>query len=170
MTLKLNIVPPENVPASPESVLPSREEIAAAGQDLAAAADGLSASISAIEDYLETQNFAIPVWVKVKGWSDDDYSYWLRELGYDLLNGSWHLLIREKSGNEQWPDRENVITWSFKNSPRKARISASDKIPDLLKELIKESARTARRLREKTVEVDAFVSTLKIAAAKKAKR
>lgn len=158
-------MPDEPPPDDPLS--PTPEEITAAATDLNAASNDLGATISAIETFLETRNIGVPAWVRVKGWQDEDGAYWKRELGYDRFGGSWHLAIRESRGHDNFPDDERVDTWSFNNSPRKARISAVDKLPELLKELVKEADRTARRLREKSVEVKAFAATLNISTTPK---
>jgi hypothetical protein len=146
----------------PEVLSPTPEEIAASATDLNGASGELTASIEAIESYLEAQNIGVPAWVRVKGWSDVRGEFWRRELGYDTFGHEWRIAIRETSGNEQHPGEETLYLWSFNSSPRKARISAADKIPELLRELVKEAARTARRLREKAAEVNAFAATLKL--------
>ena len=146
----------------PEILSPTREEIAAAASDLNAASDELGATISAIEAYLESRNIGVPAWVRVKGWAEEHGDYWSRDLGYYWFAREWHIAIREITGNEARPEGQTIDIWSFNNAPRKARISAVDKIPELLRELVKEAERTARRLREKTVEVNAFAATLNI--------
>jgi len=156
--------------APPESLSPTPEELSTAGEDLAAAASELGVTITAIEQFLSSRNITVPAWVRVKGWEHES-EYWFRDVGYDMVAGSWHLAIRERKGDERWPEDESVWIWSFNNSPRKARISAVDKLPELLKALIKEAERTARRLRDKTVEINAFAATLNIVPpAKKAKK
>ena len=147
-------------PSVPDS--PTQEEIAAAAKDLNSAVEELGEAVTVIENFLDRRNIGVPAWVKVKGWEDDGGQYWKRELGYDSFSDSWHIGIRETSGHEAYPEHERVNTWPFHASPRKARISAVDKIPELLTELVKEAERTARRLREKTAEVQAFAATLKI--------
>ena len=153
----------------PEIPLPTREEIDAAADDVRAASDELGITIDAIEGHLERRQIEVPAWVKVKGWEDPDGEYWKRELGYDRVRNSWHIAIREVHGHTEWPENTTTYVWSFNSAPRKSRISASDKLPELLRELIKEAERTARRLREKTVEVNAFAATLKITARKQKK-
>jgi hypothetical protein len=164
-------MPHDDEPLPDEPLSPTPEEIAAAAADLNEASNGLGATITAIETYLESKNIGVPAWVRVKGWENPDGPYWSRELGYDRVGGAWHIAIRERSGDERWPEDDDPVTWSFNSSPRKARISAVDKLPELLKELVKEAERTARRLREKTVEVNAFAATLSISTtAKKTKK
>jgi hypothetical protein len=158
-------MPPDDDP--PEPLSPSPEEVAAAAADLNAASNDLGATIIAIEAFLESRNIGVPAWVRVKGWENEGGEYWKRELGYDWVGGSWHLAIRESHGHENYPDQVDGFTLAFNSSPRKARISAVDKLPELLKELIKEAGRTARRLREKAVEANAFAATLNISTTPK---
>ena len=101
-------------------------------------------------------------WVRVKGWENDDGEFWTRELGYDRFRNQWRIAIRETHGDEGFPDDPSVYTWLFNEAPRKSRISSADKLPELLREPVKEAERTARRLREKTTEVNAFVAALNI--------
>lgn len=152
---------PEEAEDSPSSKPPlSKEEIVTAAEDLNAASDELQRSINAIEAFLAKRNFGVPAWVVVKSWHDQEDRYWSRELGYDRFGHSWHLGIRETSGIADQFEYESKMLWTFHEAPRKARIAASDKIPELLHELVKESARTARKLRDKAKDVHAFAATL----------
>jgi hypothetical protein len=141
---------------------PTPEEISAAALDVNAATNEFGASVTQVERYLEHMNIGVPAWVRVKGWSNPEGQFWSREVGYDRFPDGWHLAIRETSGAEGWEDKERKETWIFNHAPRKSRLSAADKIPALLRELVKEADRTSRRLREKAVEVNAFAATLKI--------
>lgn len=150
---------------------PTREEIATAAADVNAASSELGETIEAIESFLEARGLGVPAWVKVKGWEDHYGAYWKRELGYDRFGRDWHIAIRESRGNVNDPEPDDPEVWPFNRAPRKTRISAVDKIPELLAELIKEAERTARRLREKAAEATAFAATLKISpATKKSKK
>ena len=148
--------------ATPPPDFPTREEIAAASADVRSASDELAQTIRAMEEFLDGKSIEVAAWVRVKGWEDEHSNFWKREVGYDRFGHSWHIAIRETQGNDNYPDETSTYTWKFNSSPRKSRISASDKIPELLRELIKEAERTARRLREKTLEVNAFAATLNI--------
>ena len=148
------------------------DDIAGAAADINAASAEMGQAIKAIEEFLELKNIGVPAWTKVKGWEEPETgAFFRRELGYDRVAEAWHIAIRETSGNEACPEQSDVSVWSFNSAPRKSRISAVDKLPDLLKELVKESERVARRIREKTVEVNAFAASLNIATTpKKAKK
>jgi hypothetical protein len=113
------------------------------------------------------RNIGIPAWVKVKGWESNQGEYWSREIGYDRIANDWHIAIRERHGHEAYPEDDTVYTWSFNNAPRKSRIAAVNKIPDLLSQLVKEAERIARRLREKTIEVNALAATLSVSVTQK---
>lgn len=154
--------------ASKASPAEDLSELPAAAADLNAASNELAAPIKKVEDYLEALNIGVSIWVKVKGWEDEEHgTFWKRELGYDWFSTGWRIAIRELQGNEHAPEYTHEDKWTFNQSPRKARISAVEKLPELLNELTKEAKRTARRLREKTAEANAFASTLKLPKAKK---
>lgn len=154
--------------ASKGSPLDNLADLPAAAADLNAASNELAAPIKKVENYLEALNVGVSIWVKVKGWEDGQHgAFWKRELGYDRFSSGWRIGIRESRGNEHAPEDTEEDTWTFNQSPRKARISAVEKLPELLNELTKEAKRTARRLREKTTEANAFASTLKLPKAKK---
>jgi hypothetical protein len=148
----------------------TKEELAAVSAELNTASNELGKPIETVERYLEILNLGVPAWVKVKGWESHHGEFWSRELGYDQIGNSWHVAIRETHGHEAYPDQESSRTWSFNTSPRKARISAIDKLPELLDELVKVARRTARRLQEKTAEATAFAESLKPQATKTAKK
>jgi len=150
----------QNASSSPSAVPPTIEEISAAAADVNSASNELGKAIEALENFLAVKNIGVPAWVRVKGWENPDGQYWRRELGYDRFENDWHIGIRETHGHEAYPEHESVYRWQFNNSPRKARISSADKLPELLNELIKEATRTARRLRDKSGEVRAFAATL----------
>jgi hypothetical protein len=125
------------------------------------AAREIEKAVHQIEEFLEIRNPAVSAWVTIKSWNDQSGEYGRTQLGYDLFGYHWHIGIREIEGHENFPEEATVKTWRFTQSPRKLRISAVEKLPDLVDELTKEARRTARRLREKTVEVQAFAESLK---------
>lgn len=157
-----------DAPAPPPAVISAfHEELSAASSEIAAASQELNVPVTAVENYLSSLNIHVPAWVKVKGWSTDQGGFWLRELGYDYVDGGWHIAIRESDGDEDDPERQTVRTWSFNRSPRKSRISAIDKLPELIQDVAKEAVKTARRLREKAAEANAFTASLPTAKPKK---
>lgn len=150
MTQQHDIHPPESRP----------DDLPEALSDLNAAAQEIEKAVAQVEQYLEIRNLGVPAWVKIKGW-DNAGEYSLTELGYDLFGYEWCIAIREVHGHENYPEETTTKKWRFAQSPRKLRISAVDKLPELIDEITKEARRTARRLREKTVEVKAFAESLK---------
>lgn len=141
--------------------LHSISELGAAAQDLAAASTELTNAIVVIEEHLAKLALGVPAWVETKGWTDEYGGFWKRELGYDLIDGDWHVGIKETSGHEGAPEHDNTRTWKFDSAPRKSRISVVDSIPSLLTALVKESATTARKMRAKSAEVGALAAMLK---------
>jgi hypothetical protein len=157
----------------PETAVPPpvisafHEELSAASAEIAAASQELDTPIAAIERYLDTLRIHVPAWVKVKGWEDSYDNYWKRELGYDHVGDGWHIAIRETSGYLPDPDREVVRIWAFSKSPKKSRISAVDKLPELMQDIAKEAQKTARRLKEKAAEAAVFTASLGPSTGKK---
>lgn len=143
------------------------DEFPEALAELNSAAREIEKAVAQIESFLDTKNPAVSAWVKIKGWEDPGGDYSRTELGYDLFGHQWRIGIREIHGHENYPDETRVKTWAFNESPRKLRVSAVDKLPNLVEELTKEARRTARRLREKTAEVQAFAESLKARLAPK---
>jgi len=143
------------------------EDLSAASAELASATSELNLPMEAVEQYLETLNIHIAAWVKVKGWDDQYDNFWVRELGYDYVGDGWHIAIKEMSGNSNNPEDTVSRIWAFSKSPKKSRISAVDKLPELMQEIAKEAQKTARRLKEKAAEANAFASSLTTLKAKK---
>src|ERR1051325_9924900 len=155
-------------PAVPPPVIAAfHEELSAASAELAEAAQELNVPIEEIEKYLASLKIHVAAWVKVKGWEDQYENFWKRELGYDFTGDAWHIAIRETSGNSNNPEHESSGTWAFSKSPKKSRISAVDKLPELMQEIAKEAQKTARRLKEKAAEATGFTSSLKTLTAEK---
>src|SRR5207247_728944 len=113
--------------------------------------------------YLQRLNIGLTTWQKVVGGEDDHTNYWSRDVGYAKIGHAWGLAIRTRNGNltdEVAYDEE----WLFNDAPRSYRIEAMDKLPDLIEELIKVSDKTAKKLKEKSVEARELATALSQAA------
>lgn len=140
------------------------KKLAASADVLAEASDEFGRPIRQAEAVLQQLNIGLDTWVKIGGGEDDDGNYWRREIGYIKFWDGWKLAIRKTSGNHG-SDDHSADFWSFNDAPRSLRIEAFDKLPELLEELIDNANKTAKKLKEKTLEAQAVTNILKQAAA-----
>jgi hypothetical protein len=129
-------------------------------ESLSAAADEFGKPVAEIDLALERLNLGLLTWEKVSGGDDDDLDWWERDVGYARIRRQWGLAIRKINGNHNHPGEERVEEWLFNDAPRSYRIEALDKLPDLLEHLIKNSDKTAKKLREKVVEAQELATAI----------
>jgi hypothetical protein len=139
------------------------KRLAASAAALNAASDEFSKPIEELETALQRLNLGLITWQKVVGGEDEYENYWRREIGYTRMDGTWGIVIRSVSGNHNH-DEPDVELWSFGDAPRSYRIEAVDKLPELLEELIRNSDKTAKKLRDKTAEARELAAAVKQAA------
>ena len=156
----------ESTATPPPLISQFQEALTVAAAEIAGASRELEAPIEEVERYLASLKIHVPAWVEVKCW-ETQHEFWRRELGYDYVDQGWHIAVRETEGNHHDPEDTLARTWPFNKTPRKSRISAIDKLPELMQDIIKEAQKTARRLREKAAEANAFAAPLKATRAKK---
>ncbi len=154
---------PEQKASPSERLASAYKRLAASAQTLNAASDEFSKPVAELEAAVQKLNLGLVTWQKVVGGGDEYDNYWRREIGYMRVDGKWGLVIRSVSGNHNH-DEPDIELWSFGDAPRSYRIEAIDKLPDLLEELIKNSEKTAKKLKEKTVEARELATALKQAA------
>lgn len=150
---------------------PSRSErLASAYKRLVASAEVLSTEssefakpIERIDAFLSTLNLRLITWQKVVGGEDEYDNYWSRDVGYARVRGEWRLAIRTVRGNHGSDDHD-VEQWPFTEAPPSYRIEALERLPDLLEELIKNTDKTAKKLKETTVEARELATALTEAA------
>ncbi len=151
-------------PSTSERLSSAYKRLAASAEVLNAASDEFSKPILELETALQELNVGLATWKKIVGGDDHEYqTYWQRDVGYATVGDKWGLAIRTVEGCEYW-DRDTIKEWLFKDAPRSYRIEAFDKLPDLLEELIKNSDKTAKKLKEKAVEARELAAALKQAA------
>jgi hypothetical protein len=138
--------------------------LAESAEVLKAESNQFSKPIEQINATLRAVGVRLSTWHKVVGGEDDYNNYWTREVGFTSVRGLWGLVIRETTGNHALPDREESDFWPFDEAPPSYRIEALDKLPDLLEELIKNTDKTAKKLKETTVEVREMATALAEAA------
>jgi len=148
-----------------ERLASAYRRLAVSAEVLNAASDEFTRPILDLEAALQGLNLGLTTWQKVVGGADDHDNFWRREVGYARTDGKWGLVIRAISGNHNVPDDDyDVEQWPFSDAPRSYRIEALDKLPDLLEELIKNSEKTTKKLKEKTVEARQLAAALGQAA------
>lgn len=151
-----------NIPPG-ERIASSFKQLAVSSQELNSAGDELCAVISAVEAPLKSIKPFVAAWHKIAG-SEDNLSYWHRDIGYAKVGNTWGIALRTVEGHE-CVEREEIETWLFKDAPRWMQIESVGKIPDLFDEIIARTQQTAKKLRAKTVEAKQLAAALTDATA-----
>ncbi|MGD0632486.1 MAG: hypothetical protein ABR987_24445 [Terracidiphilus sp.] len=151
----------------PERVAKYYSQLSAAAKDLNSISDELGKSVAEIDFALKKLNLGVIVWVPIH--KDDgnpiESWYWSEDIGYAKIGPNWGICLRKVIGDYQRPDEdERVECWLFNDSPRALRISAIEKIPDLLEKLSQEAVRTTNDIRARLSEVQAVAEAVKGAA------
>jgi hypothetical protein len=150
-----------------ERVASSYQQLCNAASDLNTISDELGNSISQIDAALRSLNLGISVWVDIVSTDDDQtHDYWGEKVGYAKVSGKWGISLCTFSGNYERPEQETGEEWLFNDGPRKLRLSAIEKIPDLLKNLSEEAVKTTERIRGKLAAAQQVATAVKNAATK----
>ncbi len=155
-------VAPEDVPL-PERVAEVYKRLAASAGALNEASIEYSKPIAALEAALASLNIGLTTWEKISRGNDDAGGYWSREVGYAKVDGRWGFAIRTVAGHDAM-EKDDIELWRFHDAPRSYRIEALDKLPALLEGLITNTEKTAKKLREKTIEARQLAVALEHAA------
>jgi hypothetical protein len=109
--------------------------------------DELAMHVERVESAVNSLNLGLTASVFAEQSSDGDgpWTHYVRLL-YEKLGGKWGLVIDEFDEHDHDPDQwRNHQTWAYGDAPRELRLMAADKIPDLLKALIKRSEEMAAK-------------------------
>ena len=148
----------------------SYQELISVANTLNKASDQLGKIIAPVDLALKALNLGISSWVSFNEWSDNSYNFERDEVGYCKVGGKWGIAIRSVSGNEDLPDETKLDgPWLFNEAPRKLRIQAIDKIPELLEALVKDAADTTKRINEKLHESEELAKAISAQASAKEK-
>ena len=148
----------------------SYQELTSVARTLNKASDQLAKVIAPLDDALKALNLGIASWVSFNQCSDDNEDYAYDQVGYCKVGGKWGIALRSVSGNYNWPDDTNVDgPWLFNEAPRKLRIEAIDRIPELLEALVKNAEDTVDRINEKLHESEELAKALSVRASSKEK-
>jgi len=138
--------------------------LADAAKNLNSFSDQLTQQVEQIESVINALNLGLRATVVVEADGDGDlaglWTHYTRLL-YDKVDGRWGLAIDEY--DEDVRDEEtkhNYKIWAFCDSPRGSRLKVVDKIPELIKVLLKESQAMTLRVGQKLEEVNSIASNL----------
>jgi hypothetical protein len=149
-----------------QRVTDSFTRLSSAAKDLNKASDELGKAIIAIDSVLQMLNLGVPTWVKIHG-GEDPYTrdeYWSRDLGYAKVGNRWGIALCTREGCNSDPESERSESWLFNDAPRWLRVEGIHKIPDLLEELIKNTAQTTEKVKGKIDEANTLAGALRQAA------
>jgi hypothetical protein len=135
-----------------------------AAKDLNSISDELGKPIAEVDSALKKLNLGVAVWIPIRkndGTPDESWS-WSEDIGYAKIGANWGICLRKVNGDYQRPDEdEQEERWLFNDAPRALRISAIEKIPELLEKLSGEAVRTANEIRARLGEVQAVAEAVK---------
>jgi hypothetical protein len=146
-------------PPPSERIAASFKNLAACSSDLNSAGDELNEVISTVEARLRSIKPYVSAWHTIAESSDEDGSYWHRDIGYTKVSNTWGIALRTVEGHHSL-DYDKTEVWLFKDAPRWMQIESVGKIPDLFDELIKRTQETAKKLRAKTAEARVMAAAL----------
>jgi len=140
-----------------------------AAKDLNSVSDELGKPISDVDNALKKLNLGVAVWVPIRhdDGSPDESWYRSEDIGYAKIGANWGICLRKANGDYQRPDEDQLEErWLFNDAPRTLRMSAIEKIPELLEKLSDEAVATAKQIRARLAEVQAVADAVKAVANK----
>jgi hypothetical protein len=148
-----------------ERIAASYKRLASSAATLNNVSDEFGRPVEAIERAVRQLNIGVEAWEKIRGSDNDgDENYWQEYVGFAKINGTWRIGLSKVEGNHTLPEREENETWAFDDAPRSLRISAIDKLPDLVEKLIEAANKTARKMQSKVNDVLALANAVTDAA------
>ena len=135
-----------------ERVSGAFEKLTAAAAELNSVSDELAKPISTIEAVLQRLNPGVPAWIVFRSHSNGEFGEHGEtryRLGYAKVFRKWGLAIRCTVVD---PDGLPVTDeeWHFNDAPRRYRVQALEKLPELFEKLAETADKTAAELRERT--------------------
>lgn len=146
----------------------SLRKLASLSKDLNEASDELSRQIAGLETALNGYKLGVWAWVKnpiIKKaeLSEPDekgncyFIQYTHHLFYGKHKGKWGLLVND---GWEWEDEERHVTF-LRNAPREVRLSAMDRIPDLLDDLVEKVAAVTKEASEKAAQAKELATALR---------
>ena len=152
---------PRQDPRVHERVSAAFEKLKTVAAELNAVSDELAKPISAIDTALQRLSLGVSAWVEFAGEHDpNDGSYLDYSLGYTKAPQGWGLVIRSRTGNDLHGQIDEEF-WRFNDAPRLHRLSALEKLPELLEQLAKTSSETTQELRSKVASTKEMAATVR---------
>jgi hypothetical protein len=147
-----------------EGILSSFAELATASESLNRVSDALGKAVSDIDDGLRKLNLGIMAWVVIgtRPSNPPEYTtYRINELGYSKVGGKWGLALCTRSGDDEHPEwDESMEMWLFNDAPRTLRLSAINKLPELLKKLSEEATEVTKQLQAKLTDAQSIAAAV----------
>jgi len=153
--------------SSSERVRASFQQLSTAATQLNAVSDALGKSVTQLDEALKTLNLGVSAWVTIRldhDPSGQDYSY--EELGYDKVGNKWGITIRTRDGDHTAPEEETVERWLFSEAPRRLRIAAVEKVPELLEALTEQAGETTEKIKNSTAYVRDLAAAISVSTEK----
>lgn len=139
----------------------SFEQLSAAAGTLNAVSDQLGKLVSRLDSSFQRLNIGVTGWVKFKDSSSQDgLRFWQDSVGYAKINGRWGLAIRSVAGHEHMDEYISDEEWPFNDAPRKLRVDAVEKLPELFETLSAEAAAITTAVGEKLKLVEEFAAAV----------
>lgn len=135
-----------------ERVSGAFEKLTAAAAELNTVSDELAKPISAIETVLQGLNPGVPAWITFRSHTNGEFGEQGETrycLGYAKVSRKWGLVILYMVVD---PDGLPITNeeWHFNDAPRRYRVQALEKLPELFEKLAEAAGKTAADLRERT--------------------
>jgi hypothetical protein len=159
---------PSNTGSPKESIQSSFKRLSAAASNLNAVSDELGKSVEELESSLQKLNLGVTHWVSFEQIEENNGVYWVKEVGYAKIGGTWGVALREASVHATSGDIEIHDQWLFKDAPRELRIASIDALPDLLAKLARKAEATASRIAVKVDRAREVAEALKTASSEAA--
>ena len=135
-------------PTLVQRVQSSYHQLSAVATVLNSVSDQLSKPVNEIDALLKKLNLGIVAWVTLREGAELP-EHWSEELGYAKIGGKWGIAIRTVVGDYNYPDQDDIDEWLFNDAPRALRLSAVERLPELLDTLTRVAEDATAKIREK---------------------
>jgi hypothetical protein len=145
-----------DAPDLTERISSSIQRLALTTKELNKASDEFGRYAVAVDEGLRKLNIGIEAWFVLRESINPDGSGDFRDefVGYARMNGTWGLALKVVKGNKNFPEDWRTERWVFNEGPRSMRISAIDKLPELLEELRTKAEKVTRKLQTTTARAE----------------
>jgi hypothetical protein len=124
------------------------------------ASDALTKSVSVLDEALKKLNVGLAVWVSFRSRTVAGDQYDEDQIGYCKVDGKWGIALRHIWGDYTEDGSGEQGPWLFNDAARELRISAADKIPEVIEALSAEASETTKKVQEKARVVGELASAI----------